>query len=1521
MIKRSHVLKITTGVVLLFGVVVTFALVRLKTPSSAEEQTPNFPATAAVVVKLKDNSVPSGSLVSREAVTQKVVREKVQEVAGINVKVEPFVEFPAGSVEEQIQANKEKYPERAERTDENVSLPDFDLIARTYVPEDRADLIALKLMDQNDVEYAEVEEIPRPTSMPDDPFYLTTRSSSGGYMDSWALRKIGLNPTDDGNSDSGWDVTQGSSDVVVAVYGTGIDYTHPDLINNIWVNPGEDLDHDGVVWDTDDLDNQDNDGNGKVDDLIGWSFSKRSGNVYDDGSAYAGHDTQCAGIIGAVGNNSLGMPGVGWNVKLMGMQYGGYSEVIQYATDNGADVVSFSWTGSGMGLKSIADYAYANGTIVVFSSANNGTESILYDSSRSDHTWVVGATDQNDNRYSWSNYGNRLDFVAPGGNVLDTLPSDIKGSGLLTNYQTLSLSQNNNGDLALVYFDIENLALKYGLKSGGNWSFETIEEGSLSGFYPSLAFDGSNNPHVSYYDWDGTGLKYATKSGELWSIESLENGDDQGYFTSLAIGTNGYARIAYVDKTNNRVELMTDSASGWATETVGDVGSVSNTWSGVSLVLGVGDVPKVAYYRNSSGDLMYADKATGSWVITAVDTANAVGANPSLVLDSLGNPHVAYSDITNYDLRYAYYSGGWTTEALDTDNYVGYVSNSIEIADDGTIYIVTNRFSPNRVLVLQNSGEGWITEELGNDTVSLGVLSVAQLDDQGGLHFVSTSKKRGIYEGEYNSGWSLTKIAEWGNPYSILSGTSAATPMVAGLAALVISEHPDWNLDQVYWAVASSCNDVNAAGYDKYTGWGRINAKAALDIVTPLVDETPPTASITYPVDQSYVVPGSISITGTAYDDNFTYYNLFYKAHSSQTWSPLVGYGRTSKSAEELFSWNTLGFNGWYDLRLEVHDFYFSTVVDSTVFIGTGVYPTVTLESLSPDPTTDSTPRFSGTAASASFAIAAVEYQIDSTSGDWSACSPTDGAFNSASESYYCDVAELLDGAHTIYVKSRDDQGLETLSGNFGRDSFTVDATPPQAPSILIDAGAEVSLDLSLLLQLSATDATTGVSQMMISEDAGFAGAIWEIYVTSKTQTIPTGDGIRTLYVKFKDAVGNESETATDSVFVDSHSPGLEVGPIPTDFPKTINGTATDAATIVSVEFRINSDAWALCTATDGAFDSSSEEFAFQISELPEGVYRVSIRATDEYGNVTASSGYYLYDFFVDYTAPASGSVLVQNNSTYALARAVTLSLFAVDPVSGVSGIMVSEDPSFSGAVWHAYSSSYPWTLSGGDGAKTVYVKFKDRADNESDTYSDAISLDVEAPGIWLGTCSGWQTAARFNIQGVAADSGSLVSTIQYNWGSRGWKTAGSTDGGFGESAEGYYISRRGLAQGSYSVSFRAVDKNGHISNTVTCPFGVDTARPYVSIYRGQKYLRRSSSYYIKGLAKDSRSGVSRVIYKIDRGSWNEARAVDGSFNSTREQFLMSIYGLGRGWHRAYMMVYDNAGNRMKTYSYSFYMR
>jgi subtilisin family serine protease/subtilisin-like proprotein convertase family protein len=222
-----------------------------------------------------------------------------------------------------------------------------------------------------------------------------------------------------------WSTTTGSSSTLVAVIDTGIDYTHPDLAANIWVNAGEIVGN-GI----------DDDGNGYVDDIHGYDFVNNDGDPMDDN----GHGTHVAGTIGAVGNNGIGVAGVNWNVQIMGLKFlgadgSGYVSdavrALDYAVDNGASVTNNSWGGGGysQSLFDAIDRARSVGQIFVAAAGNaasNNDSTAAYPANYNlDNVISVAATDHNDNLASFSNYGaSTVDLAAPGVSILSTTPGN-----------------------------------------------------------------------------------------------------------------------------------------------------------------------------------------------------------------------------------------------------------------------------------------------------------------------------------------------------------------------------------------------------------------------------------------------------------------------------------------------------------------------------------------------------------------------------------------------------------------------------------------------------------------------------------------------------------------------------------------------------------------------------------------------------------------------------------------------------------------------------------------------------------------------------------------------------------------------------------------------------------------------------------------------------------------------------------------------------------------------------------------
>lgn len=253
-----------------------------------------------------------------------------------------------------------------------------------------------------------------------------------------------------------WKSFRGNQDMVVAVIDTGVDYTHEDLLPNMWRNPGEaGVDANGKDKSTNGIDD---DNNGYVDDIVGWDFVSNDNKPYDlavdpmqllAGGGNPGHGTHCAGNVGARGSNNIGISGVAPDVKIMALRFisekgaGTTAEAvkaIRYAVDNGAKVLSNSWGSEGEDpedrdgnkiLKETIQYCQDKGVLFI-AAAGNGHKGVGYNNDTDakpalpasyDHDIImsVAALDSQDKLGSFSNWGAKtVDIGAPGVKVFST---------------------------------------------------------------------------------------------------------------------------------------------------------------------------------------------------------------------------------------------------------------------------------------------------------------------------------------------------------------------------------------------------------------------------------------------------------------------------------------------------------------------------------------------------------------------------------------------------------------------------------------------------------------------------------------------------------------------------------------------------------------------------------------------------------------------------------------------------------------------------------------------------------------------------------------------------------------------------------------------------------------------------------------------------------------------------------------------------------------------------------------------
>jgi len=192
----------------------------------------------------------------------------------------------------------------------------------------------------------------------------------------------------------------------------------------------------------------------------------------------------------------------------------------------------------------------------------------------------------------------------------------------------------------------------------------------------------------------------------------------------------------------------------------------------------------------------------------------------------------------------------------------------------------------------------------------------------------------------------------------------------------------------------------------------------------------------------------------------------------------------------------------------------------------------VALTALSPDPNNDNTPTFSGSGLTiAGATLSSVSYSLDN--GAWTTTGVTadDGAFDEAAEDFTINIPSVLvDGFHAIRVKSTDSYTNTSNPNDYGIDDFGIDTSCPINGSIQINSNDPIAYSRQLILTISAEDVFSGLFQMLISEDPNFTGAIWEAYQTTKNWTLFSGLGQKTIYVLFKDQLGNTTFAYSDSI-------------------------------------------------------------------------------------------------------------------------------------------------------------------------------------------------------------------------------------------------------------------------------------------------------------------------------------------------------------------------------------------------------
>jgi subtilisin family serine protease len=329
------------------------------------------------------------------------------------------------------------------------------IVKVTFASQQAADEYLSELRSDNSVEYVQQSVVYKVESVPNDSL----------INQQWALAKIG--------AFDAWNITTGSDKILLAIIDTGIEFFHPDLKNNIYFNPGEmGIDKNGNDKATNNIDD---DGNGFVDDYMGWDFTDRTSlpedstvdihnwdnYPYDPVRGTSGyHGTAVAGIACAVSGNTTGIAGVAPGIKMLNLRAfdntgngedDDVAAAVLYAVKMNARIINMSFgdTKFSYVLRDVIRYAYSKNVVLVASSGNSNNDEAHYPSGYEEVISVGNST--KDDSYTGT-YGSTLDMVAPGTSVLSTTMnggySEFSGTSAAAPHVSaaaaLVLSVNNN---------------------------------------------------------------------------------------------------------------------------------------------------------------------------------------------------------------------------------------------------------------------------------------------------------------------------------------------------------------------------------------------------------------------------------------------------------------------------------------------------------------------------------------------------------------------------------------------------------------------------------------------------------------------------------------------------------------------------------------------------------------------------------------------------------------------------------------------------------------------------------------------------------------------------------------------------------------------------------------------------------------------------------------------------------------------------------------------------------------------
>ncbi len=288
--------------------------------------------------------------------------------------------------------------------------------------------------------------------------------------------------------------------------------------------------------------------------------------------------------------------------------------------------------------------------------------------------------------------------------------------------------------LCVSYYDAGNGDLRFSCRNTyGLWNSPApaaIDTAGDTGLYTSLGFDSRRQPWISYYDKTNGDLKVITLKNGGWVSEIVDRDGDTGLFTSLKIDQNDRVFIAYYHHDRHMLRLAQSGPDGWILQDIEDIGEIQDNGR-ISLALGSGGMPGVAYRSRKENNLKFARLVNGIVEIEIVDATPTTGLYCSLAFYPDGNPGISYYDMRSESLKFAFKANGtwqfsWVDQRIKKGEY-----SSLVITADGLPNIAYFDEENDDLLFVRWAGTSWVYPQQVDGYMHTGSYASLALDAKG----------------------------------------------------------------------------------------------------------------------------------------------------------------------------------------------------------------------------------------------------------------------------------------------------------------------------------------------------------------------------------------------------------------------------------------------------------------------------------------------------------------------------------------------------------------------------------------------------------------------------------------------------------------------------------------------------------------------------------------------------------------------------------------------------------------------